>query len=156
MDDLDTEQLEMILANAEMVNRDMGPISGINFGYNAESVQWIDDFINRQRIRQNVGPEFPEGLINVLGSWLGECIRHCYGGEWRYSEYGLSIRFNERNAVYPFNKTSKQFENGEGDSIYSFFTMIPIVFGDKSPLLDGKPSPLPNAGKKKKPFWKFW
>jgi len=81
-------------------------------------------------------------FVNVLGSYLGECIRRNYGGEWHADEYGWCIRFDEDNAVYPFSKTRKQLENGAEDSIYSFFTMIPIVFGEASPMLKGKPSPL--------------
>jgi hypothetical protein len=38
------------------------------------------------------------------------------------------VRFDEKNAVFPFAKVAKQLENGSVDSVLSFFTIIPIVF----------------------------
>lgn len=131
----------------------MRPLSGLAFDYDADSVEWLDGYINRQHAREDIDEETVNGMVSVLGSYLGECIRHTYGGEWRASEYGWGIFFDATNAVYPISKTRKQFENGEEDSIYGFFKMIPAVYGANSPLLEGQASPLNKEPKK--PLWKF-
>jgi len=51
----------------------------------------------------------------------------------------MAVAFDGKNRVYPFAKVSKQFENGLEDSVYSFYTVIPIF----------------KLEKKKKPWWKF-
>ena len=65
-----------------------------------------------------------DGLVNTLGSFLGECIIENFGGSWQEDEYGLIVKFNKKNGVYPFSKIRKQFENGLEDSIFSFYTSI--------------------------------
>lgn len=74
--------------------------------------------------------EVIKGLTNVLGSFLGECIRRNYGGKWTQFDGQWAVAFNERNAAFPFNKLGKQFQNGHegGDSIISFYTGVPAVF----------------------------
>jgi hypothetical protein len=139
---------EMILKNAELTVEQMRPVSGLAFNYDAESVEWVDGYINRQRERPQMDAEMIDVLVDVLGSYLGECVRRTYGGEWLEDKYGWCIRFNAENGVYPFSKTRKQLEKGPEESIYSFFTMIPIVFGEESPLLRGKPSPIATEPKK--------
>jgi len=48
---------------------------------------------------------------------------------WKKDEKGsVGIKFNDKNIVYPFAKVSKQFENGLGDSIFSFYCIIPKLF----------------------------
>jgi hypothetical protein len=148
------EELEKIRRNAELVVQQMSPVSGLAFDYDAESVEWLDGFINRQRAREEIDKETVESLISILGSYLGECLRRNFGGEWKASEYGWGIFFSERHATFPFSKTRKQFENGEEDSIYSFFELIPTMFGTGSPVLEGEESPLTVAPKKSR--WKFW
>ena len=122
---------EKIRANAEMTIAMLGPVSGVDgFGYNAASVEWLDGFIERQRIR----PEFDDSersqLVSNIGSYLGECVIACFGGAWQLRDGMWCVAFNSANAAFPFNKVMKQFKNGRegGDSIYSWFTMIPGVF----------------------------
>jgi hypothetical protein len=38
---------EKIKANAELVLKQLGPLSGIDFGYNAQSVAWVDGFMEK-------------------------------------------------------------------------------------------------------------
>ncbi|MEA2206873.1 MAG: hypothetical protein QOE77_3649 [Blastocatellia bacterium] len=119
---------ENIRLNAELVVMKMGPISGIDFGYTSESVAWLDGFVERQRLRPETDDGMIAKLVDVLGSYLGECIIKCYGGYWHNKEGQWCVCFNEGNFVYPFNKMQKQFENGAEDSIHSLFTIIPLVF----------------------------
>lgn len=125
----EAEDLEHIRANAALAVEQLGAASGLaHFGYDAPSVEWLDGFIERQRVREDVGPEFVEKLVSVLGSYLGECIIRSYGGRWALSDHGWGIEFDEKNAAFPFAKVRKQFANGKEDGVYSFFTAIPLVF----------------------------
>jgi hypothetical protein len=135
---------EKIKANAELVIKQMGQVSGFDFGYDAESIAWLDGYIQRQRARTDITPELVQGLVNVFGSYLGECVIKCYGGYWENEDGEWRVSFNESNAVYPFSKVQKQFENGAEDSIKSFFEVIPIVFESS---FSRKPS-------KRKAWWK--
>ncbi len=119
---------DKVRANAELVIKQLGPLSGIAFGYNAESVAWVEGFIEQQRSRSDIDKNEINGLVNVLGSFLGECIIRCFGGGWKNADGEWSVCFDDKNAVYPFSKVRKQFTNGEGDSIKRFFEVIPMMF----------------------------
>lgn len=120
---------QQIRANAEMVVEQMRPVSNVeNFGYNAESVVWVDGFIERQRVRPDMDKEFIYQLTQTLGSYLGECIIACYGGSWQEQAGTWAVVFDSGNFVFPFNKVNKQFLNGCEDSIASFFDVIPLIF----------------------------
>jgi hypothetical protein len=119
---------DRIKQNAELVIKQMSQTCGFGFGYDAQSVAWLDGYIERQRVRTDVTQELVEGLVNVFGSYLGECVIKCYGGYWENENGQWRVSFNENNAVYPFAKVRKQFENGAEDSIKSFFEVIPVVF----------------------------
>ena len=137
---------EKISANAELVVGQLRQASGMeDFGYNAESVAWLDGFIERQRARPGFDEEAARGLTQTLGSFLGECVIRCYGGEWREQEGTWAVAFDGGNAVFPFNKVRKQFDNGAEDSVGSWFETIPIIFA-RQPERRQPP---------KKPWWKF-
>lgn len=118
---------EKLGANAEMVIAHLSQHAGFTLGFNEASVEWIDGFIERQRERE--GKE-TGGLVNTLGSFLGECFCREYGGTWHESTNGqLSIKFSEGNEAFPFNKVAKQFANGAEDSILSFYQSAALIFG---------------------------
>ena len=139
---------EKLRANAELVVGQLRQASGMDdFGYNAESVEWLDGFIERQRVRPEFADETAaDRLSQMLGSYLGECVISCYGGEWREQEGTWAVDFGGGNAAFPFNKVRKQFLNGASDSVHSWFQTIPVVFAQR---LDPQPPPP------KKPWWKF-
>lgn len=112
----------------------------LSLEYNGESVKFIEGFIERNK--SSLDKEQINGLINSLGSFLGQCIINNYGGQWQVDKDNGSVAvvFDDNNKAYPFAKVSKQFENGLEDSVYSFYSAIPAVF---------------NFEKKKKPWWKF-
>ncbi len=120
---------EQIRANAEMVVEQLRQISDVpDFGYNAASVAWVNDFIERQRVRPELEGAGRERLYQTLGSYLGECVIACYGGAWQSQEGTWAVAFNASNAVFPFNKVRKHFANGSEDGVRSWFQMIPLVF----------------------------
>ncbi len=121
--------VEKIQRNAELVIETMRE-QGVDLDYDQKSVEWLDGYIERQR-QQNPNHESNiYGLSNTLGSFLGECIRRQFGGEWAQSEYGWAIAFDEKNACFPFNKVEKQLRNGAVDSIAGFYGSIPALYGN--------------------------
>jgi hypothetical protein len=121
---------EHIRANAELVVQMLRPLSGIDFGYTKESVEWLEGFIERLR---NSGEyesvDMKNKLTSLLGSFLGECIR-CYGGSWEQHAGEWCVAFDDNNKAFPFAKVAKQIDNGLGDGIASFFNAMPIIFED--------------------------
>jgi len=123
---------DKIKANAEFVIRQLGPSSGMEFGYNAASVAWVDGFIEKQRSNPDLDQDAIDGLVSTLGSYLGECIIRCYGGRWQNIKGEWCVSFDDKNAAYPFGKVKKQFMHGQEDSTKKFFELIPQLF--KEPL----------------------
>lgn len=124
---------DKIKMNAALVIKQLGPLSGLEFGYTAESVAWVDQFIEQQRCRFDLDENTIIGLVDTLGSFLGECIIRCFGGTWRNLNEEWCICFAEEKMVFPFSKVQKQFANGQNDSIKSFFELIPVLFKQNLP-----------------------
>jgi len=135
---------EQIRSNAELVRSVARENLGVDAGYDEAGVRWLDQYINGQR--ENATPDVKDRLPNTLGSYLGECVRNTFGGDWIQGEMGWGVKINEKLTVYPFNKVTKQLSNAEGDSVLAFFKTIPALLQrtSKSP------------GDLKKPWWKFW
>lgn len=140
---------ERIRANAEMVIQQLRPLSGIDFGYTRESVEWLEGYIDRLRNSgQFESVELKHKLTNIFGSFLGECIVHCYGGTWKQDKDGeWCVALIDENIAFPFAKVAKQMDNGLVDGIASFFTVIPTIFPNVQPVVSLTP---------KKPWWKVW
>jgi hypothetical protein len=134
-----------IKRNAELVIQQMSQVCGFTFGYDLQSVAWLDGYIERQRARAEITDKVVDGLINVFGSYLGECVIQNFGGRWENEEGQWRVSFDEQNAVYPFAKVAKQFQNGSEDSIKSFFEVIPLIFTTAG-----------QSDKRNKPRWRFW
>ena len=125
--DADLTELEKIQANAELVIRIMREDGDVELKYDQASVKWIDEFIERHR--KNFDQHATNHLVSILGSFVGECLRREYGGEWKEVNGQWGILFNPPNVAFPFAKIAKQFANGHegGDSIYSFYKMTPHI-----------------------------
>jgi len=99
--------------------------------YKTARLRKVSNYIeqNRKRLSQ----ETIYNLISTFGSFLGEAIKHQFGGAWKQINGQWAIVFNERNACFPFNKTGKQFANGNegGDSISSFYNAVPCLLAKK-------------------------
>lgn len=118
---------ETIRENARTVIERFRPLSnlGAKFGYNHDSVAWVEGFLERQH-QTEIAATDVEILVQLVGSYLGECIIRTYGGVWRERDGTWGVFFDELNAAFPFDKVRKQLENGVegGDSILSFFEVI--------------------------------
>jgi hypothetical protein len=102
---------------------------GSNFCFDRESVEWVDRFIENERKRPQITPHEHRKLATLLGAYLGEAVIHKYGGHWKEYSGNWGIFFDDANAVFPFVKVLKQFENGSegGASILSFFDLVGLV-----------------------------
>jgi hypothetical protein len=138
---IDPERLETIHANAELVVRELAHASGRQFGYDSDSVAWVEEFIERQRAEV---PETARGLVSVLGCYLGEAIIEAVpGAEWVEDDNGaLAVLFMTGDRAYPFNKVDKQIAEGleSGESILSFYNMSVkfVAAGKLAQTADGK------------------
>lgn len=133
MAEVAAETLEAIARNRDLVIAQFGPVSEIaGFGLNAESVGWIEGFIERQRER---GP--PGNLVSVLGSFIGEAIIAATGGRWDEQDGRLGVLFPCGDACFPFAKVAKQFDHGLGDSVLSFYD-VAVQFVAKGKLSEGQ------------------
>jgi hypothetical protein len=100
---------------------------GVDLNYDKQSIEWLDGYINR------VAPQLDKatvpGLATAIGAYLGETIIATYGGAWHYDEGDnqWGIRFDDGAIAFPFTKVYKQFDDGEFESIFSFFTVWPII-----------------------------
>jgi hypothetical protein len=133
MDEAEQARIKAAIeANAALVLAAISRETGQPARYDEAAVAWVDDFIEGM---QEQPDSKKEKFIDTLGSFLGECVRQTYGGQWRWNA-GMEtwgVHFSEegdKNAVFPFNKTRKHLLNGpgSGDSVLSFFRMIPVVF----------------------------
>jgi hypothetical protein len=124
---LAAERLEQIKANVEFAMQEFRELADKDVALDADSVAWVEGFIENARGRY-VGVEggVPEGLVGLIGSYLGEAIIAETGGQWIEDDAGrLAVAFPNGEAVYPFAKVEKQFELGVagGESILSFYTV---------------------------------
>ncbi|MFZ2444834.1 MAG: hypothetical protein WAW37_00610 [Syntrophobacteraceae bacterium] len=126
------ETISKLRANAEFVIKQLKPLSGIDFGYNDESVAWLDGYINDLR-KDALPKETLVPLVGVLGSFLGECVIHRFGGTWQYVDGRFAVAFDDLNMVFPLTKVEKQFQDGPEESVLSFFTNIPLIYSRTSP-----------------------
>lgn len=121
----DEATLDSIRRNVEYVKTRFSETLGVTLDFNSESIEWIDGYIDRNGKKLNT-VKLRDGMTNILGSFLGETIIEVYGGDWRVNhENLLGIRFDNNSWAFPFSKTHKHFKNGQVDSIYSFFKMVP-------------------------------
>jgi hypothetical protein len=125
----DTEIKKHIKANAEMVIRELRPVSGMDFGYTGKSVEWLEGYIERLRLSGTFQvEETKDKLAGMFGSFLGECVIRHYGGDWAQHDGVWCVAFNGNNVVFPIGKTGKQMDNGLEDGIGSFFRGIAVLY----------------------------
>ena len=142
-----------ILANAELVRSVAQDQLGVAVEYDEAGVRWLDDYIEGQR--DNASDDVKAKLPNTLGSFLGECVRHTYGGQWLEDEQtgSWAVKVNEKLSVFPFNKVRKQLAHEDGDSVLGFFTAIGPWIAH-SPT--GAQTEGPEAAAANRPWWKVW
>ncbi|MEV4178680.1 hypothetical protein [Nonomuraea sp. NPDC049709] len=120
---MDEQELRWIEENVSLAIEQLGPLSDVDFGLNRESVEWVEGFIERQRSRPDFDPERIDGLVGVLGSFLGASVAAATGGRWHRHDDEWGVLLPEGSTAFPFVKVRKQFRDGaeSGESIESFY-----------------------------------
>lgn len=125
MTPLDNERLQKIRANTAFAIDEFRTAAEMEIGFDAYSVAWVEGFVERARERY-AESGVPSGLVSVIGSYLGEAIIAETGGQWMQDDAGhIAVQFPNQDAVYPFGKVEKQFDQGVagGESILSLYTV---------------------------------
>jgi hypothetical protein len=117
--------IDRICHNAEAVIFLARKHLGHEVGFDRSGVQWLNSFVQQQ---YDKGTSPSEELVSALGSYLGECIIACFGGQWGQVNGVWCVKFDDRNVAYPFAKVVKQLEHGAEDSVLGFFDATPLVF----------------------------
>lgn len=113
----------LIANNVKLALSELGRLCGDEFGLDDASVDWVDGFIERQRVRADVQRD-PGALLSVIGSYLGEAIIVATGGHWAEdAQAAIVVEFANGDWCAPFAKVAKQFEVGHagGESIAEFY-----------------------------------
>ena len=94
----------LIANNVALALSEFGRLCGDDFGLDDASVDWVDGFIERQRLREDVRRD-PGALLSVIGSYLGEAIIAATGGHWAEDAQGaLVVEFDNGDWCAPFAK----------------------------------------------------
>ncbi len=118
---LPQEALTGIHDDAKLVMEKLTPLRQAPIVLDRDSVVWVEGFIERQRLDFK---DDHEGLVQTLGSFLGESIIAAGGGTWAKTDDDMiGVKFANGAWCFPFAKVRKQFANGldGGDSIASFY-----------------------------------
>ncbi|HEY1663133.1 MAG TPA: hypothetical protein VGI03_12000 [Verrucomicrobiae bacterium] len=136
------ETQEQIKANAELVIQELRPVSGMDFGYNKESVKWLEGHLEELRRSGAFQVEETKSkMADRYGSFLGECIIRCYGGAWTLANGFWGVRVIEGNLLRPIAEIRSQMVNGLKDGISNSFRKIADLYVPVTPPpLDGRPS----------------
>ena len=117
-----------LLANAELLIHELRPLSGMDFGFTGESVEWLEGHIERLRVAgQFQVEETKTKLAGMFGSFLGECIIRRYGGDWTEREGMWVVAFDGEHSVFPMGKAWQQMDHGLADGIGGFFRSIAVL-----------------------------
>lgn len=95
----------------------------IELRYDEESLVYLDGYIERNK---SVLTKH-EGLVNLIGSFLGECLIASYDGEWVDDpKMGWGVKIANELTAFPFNKVKKRFKpDDQYNSIASFYRSTP-------------------------------
>jgi hypothetical protein len=119
---MSSDERQHIAANVQMVIDELGELTDFDFGLDRRSVEWVDGFIERQRVRPESTPDVVDRLASVLGSYLGECIAEATDGRWmNMPERGWAVELPNGTIAFPIGKVGKQFDNGPEDSVLGFY-----------------------------------
>ncbi|HEY1786197.1 MAG TPA: hypothetical protein VGG30_11630 [Pirellulales bacterium] len=141
-----------IRKNSQWVIDNFGPQSGLErFGYDAESVAYLDAFIDRQGESFRANQKSLDRIVSLLGAFVGEAIIATHGGEWHENAHGISIvvkRGDTAHILQPFDKVRARVTAGPADSLLDYFSvLLPVVLSGPGPQRAEEP---------KKPWWKLF
>jgi hypothetical protein len=129
-------QVPQIKRNSQRVVEWFSTASGNpDFGCNEPSMAYIDGFLSRQSKTLSESPETKDKVVNLIGSFLGQCVVHVYNGRWVASGTGVQVEVKTRkwvHTVQPFEKVEKRLRGGDSESLLTYYRdLLPTVFGNQ-------------------------
>ena len=92
-------------------------------------VEAILDRLAREMPANRPSPDDVSELCKVWGSYLGEVVRRCFGGDWSIETYPgkqfatLTLTVNG-NKLFPSMKVHRRLTEGESDNVWTFYKMV--------------------------------
>jgi hypothetical protein len=114
------EYLEKIQYKADVVIKMYAKTEQIDLNFDKKAVAFVYSYISENR--RDFSEKTITKLISIIGSFLKECVRLNYGGNWKITNNELSVKTSDKVTVFPYSKVRKHFQNGSEDSILSFFS----------------------------------
>jgi len=124
-------QLEMIRANARLAVETVKADQNVDLSFDRQGVEWLDSYL--KRLSGHLNESVQAGVVNVMGSYFGECIVHGHGGMWTEkpgSDWVVTVRRRYEVSVNVFGKVEKQLAGVEGESVLSLFD-IALLLAEK-------------------------
>ena len=95
--------------DAELVIEVLSEKEDIDLDYSADSISWLDSYIDEHRAKLDAGDK--SVLREKLGAFLGESIRHNFGGRWvKGADGSWMIVFEQEGEASPFDIIGEHLE----------------------------------------------
>ncbi len=108
--------------DAQLVIDVIGEKEAVQLDYTAESVRWLDDYIERHRGELDASDK--SLLQEKFGAYLGETMLHNFGGRWtRDSQGEWKIVFDEQHQASPFALIGEHLDHHT--ALAQVFTSLP-------------------------------
>ena len=116
---------------ATVVKTFSAPGQAATFGLTAHSIAALDQYLERT-VNASTTDATKQRLMNLIGSFLGECIVAKYGAKWVIAKDGKPhLQLQPAKTLHfldPFGKVAKRIENGSEDNLSAYFAqLIPHV-----------------------------
>jgi len=99
-----------LLEDAELVIEVLSEKEDVQLDYSADSISWLDAYIDEHRAKLDDGDK--SVLREKLGAFLGESIRHNFGGRWvKASDGSWTILFDEERQASPFDIVGEHLDH---------------------------------------------
>ncbi len=116
--------LEELNSHVEYIKQMFSEQCDFDFGYNLESIEAVDAFINTTY--ELLDDDSKKNIVRMVAPFLGEALISIKGGNWVYYPEGdIGVNLCEgKIRASPLSKVEKQLFNGEEDSILFFYKVI--------------------------------
>ncbi|WP_437185405.1 hypothetical protein SH668x_002509 [Planctomicrobium sp. SH668] len=122
--DAQLEFLNGMRVCAQLVVKVFAEEFGVHLEQNAFAVDQISKYIEILREMSPLSQEAEENTVTTLGAFVGECILHQLGGEWRHTNGWWGISLREGITAYPFVQVRSQLHQGAEQSVLRYFLCL--------------------------------
>ncbi len=137
---------EQIAGEADLLRKILSETLQLELSFNPICMMQIDYFISL--VLKCKSPPDANGLIRLFGSYYGECLRRCYGGEWRLDAQGVRYLHGIAGVTlhaYPYNATHEAIVDREPGKVFAAGKSITAhVYDAVYQRFFADPAPAPN------------